>query len=64
MIIPLFTQGLNTQVEACRPGYMLVHQLAEKLVKQTKARDTSYVSFVLANVDKNWKDLQDLKELR
>ncbi|XP_041483740.1 microtubule-actin cross-linking factor 1-like isoform X4 [Lytechinus variegatus] len=55
---------MNTQIEAHRPQYKLVHELGEEIVNKTKAKDTSYVNAVLANVDKNWKDLQDLKDLR
>ncbi|XP_071485326.1 microtubule-actin cross-linking factor 1, isoforms 6/7-like [Diadema antillarum] len=55
---------LSTQLDAHRPNFKLVHELGEEIVTQTKAKDTSYVNAVLANVDKNWKDLQDLLSLR
>lgn len=44
--------------------YQLVRELGEEIVKRSKAKDTSFVTGVLNNVDVNWKSLSDLLELR
>ena len=50
--------------DAHKPQYSRIHQLAEALLSDSKANDTSYVTSVVNSVDKNYMDFEEALKKR
>nr|XP_006815523.1 PREDICTED: dystonin-like [Saccoglossus kowalevskii] len=56
--------GVSHEVDTHRPLYKKIKQLGHDIVKDPQATDTSMVSEILKNVDKNWDALEDTLDRR
>ena len=57
-------QKIRRDVDNHREDNKRVHQLGESIISDPKANDTSFVKSVLAGVDNNWSDLDDILSRR